>query len=109
MHRNSPSYQDVHLMVTHPEKWIDDMADAGTDIFTFHVEVEGDIMTIIDSVKQKGMKVGLAVKPGTSIDSVIPFIEKLDQVLVMTVEPGISYTQPEAFHFCFQIDIILFK
>lgn len=75
-------------MVTNPEKWIDDMADAGTDIFTFHVEVLGDIMQIIDLVKAKGMKVGLAVKPGTAIDSIFPYIAKLDQVLVMTVEPG---------------------
>lgn len=75
-------------MVTDPGKWVDDMADAGTDIFTFHVEVEGNISEIIDEVRSKGMKVGLAVKPGTAIESILPFIDKLDQVLVMTVEPG---------------------
>lgn len=75
-------------MVTNPGQWIDDMAEAGTDIFTFHVEVQGNIEELIDRVKAKGMKVGLAVKPGTPIDSVFPFLSKLDQVLVMTVEPG---------------------
>ena len=75
-------------MVTNPGQWIDDMAEAGTDIFTFHVEVQGNIEELIDRVKAKGMKVGLAVKPGTPIDSVFPFLNKLDQVLVMTVEPG---------------------
>ena len=75
-------------MVTNPEKWISDMADAGTDIFTFHVEVESDITNTIDAVKAKGMKVGLAVKPGTSVDCLLPYISKLDQVLIMTVEPG---------------------
>ena len=85
---NTSAILDVHLMVTHPEKWVDDMADAGADIFTFHVEVDGDKDKIIDMVKDKGMKVGLALKPGTSVESVLPFMSKLDQVLVMTVEPG---------------------
>ena len=75
-------------MVTNPGQWIEDMADAGADIFTFHVEVQGDIEELINRVKSKGMKVGLAVKPGTPIDSVFPYVSKLDQVLVMTVEPG---------------------
>ena len=75
-------------MVTHPEQWIDDMADAGSDIFTFHVEVLGDISKTIDQVKAKGMKVGLALKPGTPTESVVPYLDRLDQVLVMTVEPG---------------------
>jgi ribulose-phosphate 3-epimerase len=82
---------DVHLMVTNPEKWIDDMASSGANIFTFHVEVanEGvDINTTIDLVRAKGMSVGLAMKPGTMVESVFPFVEKVDQILVMTVEPG---------------------
>ena len=83
--------QDVHLMVTNPGQWVDDMAEAGTDIFTFHVEVQGNIEELIDKVRAKGMKVGLAVKPNTPIDSVFPYINKLDQVLVMTVEPGTPF------------------
>ncbi|CAE7693940.1 Rpe, partial [Symbiodinium microadriaticum] len=82
---------DAHLMVTNPEKWIDDMADAGTNRFTFHIEVAEfgvDIRETIQLVKSHGMAVGLAVKPDTPIDSVFPYIEYLDHVLVMTVEPG---------------------
>ena len=91
LRKNTIGVLDVHLMVTKPEQWIQDMAEAGTDIFTFHVEVTDDInkiMDIIREVKTAGMKVGLAVKPGTPIDSVFPFLDLLDQVLVMTVEPG---------------------
>ena len=91
LRKNTTGILDVHLMVTNPEKWIDDMATAGTDIFTFHVEVTSvgnDLTPIIDAVKSKGMKCGLAIKPGTAVETVFPYIEKLDQVLVMTVEPG---------------------
>lgn len=82
---------DVHLMVTNPEKWIDDIADAGADMFTFHVETSEygvNILETINLVKQKGMRVGLAIKPNTPIDDVLPYIEHLNHVLVMTVEPG---------------------
>ncbi len=91
LRKHTEGILDVHLMVTNPEKWIDDMAAAGTDIFTFHVEVTSvgdDLTPIIESVKSKGMKCGLAVKPGTPVESVFPYIDKLDQVLIMTVEPG---------------------
>jgi ribulose-phosphate 3-epimerase len=79
---------DVHLMVSHPEKWIDDMAAAGVNNFTFHIEAEGDKLAIIEKVKAKGMKVGLAIKPRTPVEEVLPFLDVLDIVLVMTVEPG---------------------
>tara|TARA_A100001035_G_scaffold265904_1_gene248474 strand:- start:257 stop:955 length:699 start_codon:yes stop_codon:yes gene_type:complete len=81
---------DVHLMVTHPQQWVDDMAAAGANIFTFHVEVNdgGDHTELINKIKEKGMKVGLAIKPGTPVDSVYPYLSLLDLVLVMTVEPG---------------------
>lgn len=82
---------DVHLMVTNPEKWIDDMADAGANNFTFHVEVTDynvDINTTIDLIKSKGMTVGLALRPGTPVESVYEYVHKLDLVLIMTVEPG---------------------
>lgn len=91
LRKNTTALLDVHLMVTKPSQWVDDMADAGTDIFTFHVEVEGteqDKKDTIAHVKARGMKVGLAIKPNTPVDSVFPFLDSLDQVLVMTVEPG---------------------
>ena len=91
LRKNTKGILDVHLMVTNPEKWIDDMAAAGTDIFTFHIEVSDNQDTLsnyINQVKAAGMKVGLALKPGTPVESVYPFLHMLDQVLVMTVEPG---------------------
>ena len=91
LRKNTSGILDVHLMVTNPEKWVDDMAAAGTDIFTFHVEIESvgnDLNPLIDTIRNKGMKVGLAVKPNTPIESVFRYVHKLDQVLVMTVEPG---------------------
>ena len=93
LRKNVPkdTFLDVHLMVTDPNKWIDDMANAGADMFTFHIEaVEGhtNVNSTIEKIKNKGMKVGIAVKPGTSIDRVIPYVPQLDLVLVMTVEPG---------------------
>jgi ribulose-phosphate 3-epimerase len=81
---------DVHLMVSHPDQWVTDMAEAGTDAFTFHLETTSDGVNIeetINAVKAAGMKVGLALKPGTSVELVFPFVELLDQVLIMTVEP----------------------
>jgi ribulose-phosphate 3-epimerase len=77
-------------MVSRPDQWINDMGDAGTDAFTFHIETSADGVDIegtINAVKAAGMKVGLALKPGTAVELVFPFVEMLDQVLVMTVEP----------------------
>lgn len=91
LRKNTTGILDVHLMVTNPEKWIQDMADAGTDIFTFHIEVTNvhdEILAMIKQVKNTGMKVGLAMKPNTPVESVFPYLHLLDQVLVMTVEPG---------------------
>lgn len=82
------AFLDVHLMVTHPSKWVDDMHEAGATAFTFHIEVEESIPELIAQIKGKGMKVGIAIKPKTAVEKVFPFIEQLDQVLIMTVEPG---------------------
>jgi ribulose-phosphate 3-epimerase len=82
---------DVHLMVSNPTIWINDMADAGANRFTFHIETAElgvNVKDTIAAVKSKGMAVGLAIKPNTPVESVIPYIDDLDQVLVMTVEPG---------------------
>lgn len=89
--KNVDAMMDVHLMVTNPEKWVDDMAHAGADRFTFHVEVdltESEMTALILRIKSIGMAVGLAIKPNTPVESVFPYLDLLDQVLVMTVEPG---------------------
>lgn len=89
LRKNIPDFVlDVHLMVTHPGKWVDDMHAAGADAFTFHLESEDDVGELIEKVKSKGMKVGVAIKPKTPVGAILPYVERLDQVLVMTVEPG---------------------
>ena len=79
---------DVHLMINRVDKSLQDYIDAGSDIITFHVEVNEDIESNLNYIKSKNLKCGLAIKPDTSWDSIMPFINLLDQVLIMTVEPG---------------------
>ena len=79
---------DVHLMISDPLKYIDDFADAGADIVTFHVECDSDIDKTIDKIKSRGILPGLVIKPGTPAEAVFPYLDKLALVLVMTVEPG---------------------
>lgn len=79
---------DVHLMISDPLKYIEDFADAGADIITFHTECESDINETINKILECGCKAGLAVKPATPVEAVYPYIDKLSMVLVMTVEPG---------------------
>ena len=79
---------DVHLMISEPLRYIDDFADAGADIITFHVECDSDIDATIEKIKARSMKAGLVIKPKTPAEAVFPYLEKLDLVLVMTVEPG---------------------
>lgn len=79
---------DVHLMISDPLKYIDDFADAGADIITFHVECDSDIDKTIEKIKSRGIKAGLVIKPKTPAEAVFDHLEKIDLVLVMTVEPG---------------------
>lgn len=83
------AFLDCHLMVSDPEKWIDVFAKAGANMYTFHIEAAIDkTAAIIEKVKKAGMKVGLAVKPKTPVEWVIPYGDKVDMVLLNTVEPG---------------------
>lgn len=79
---------DVHLMITDPLKYIDDFADAGADIITFHVECDSDIDKTIEKIKSRDIKAGLVIKPKTPAEAVFEYLNKIDLVLVMTVEPG---------------------
>lgn len=79
---------DVHLMISDPLKYADDFADAGADIITFHVECDSDIDKTIDKIRNRGVKPGLVIKPNTPANAVFPYLDKIDLVLVMTVEPG---------------------
>lgn len=81
---------DVHLMIENPAKYIEPFASAGADIITFHYEAvdDSEVKSVIEQIKSFGLKAGLSIKPATSPDKIIPFLQYLDMVLVMTVEPG---------------------
>ena len=79
---------DVHLMISDPQRYAEDFAKAGADLICFHAESDSDIAQTIDKILSLGKKAAIAVKPGTDIDVVMPYLDKLSMVLVMTVEPG---------------------
>lgn len=80
---------DTHLMIENPEKFIKPFAEAGSDILTFHYEACADRAgEVIDLIKSEGVKAGISIKPKTDPREIIPFLDKVDLVLIMTVEPG---------------------
>ncbi len=86
----TPLFIDVHLMISEPFKYLDRFIEAGADLITFHQEaVDNETANkIIDHLKEKGIKTGMSIKPNTDPTSLVPYLEKLDLVLVMSVEPG---------------------
>ncbi len=78
---------DVHLMISDPLRFIDDFADAGADIITVHTEC-GCPAESIKKIKEHGKSAALSIKPATPVEAVYPYLNELDMVLVMTVEPG---------------------
>ena len=79
---------DVHLMISEPHRYIGDFADAGADIISFHTECDSDIDATLQLIEERGVKPALAIKPGTDPAVVLPYLDRLYMVLVMTVEPG---------------------
>ena len=79
---------DVHLMIDTPEVYIDRFIDAGADIVTFHTEATKDVRAALAMIKKRGKKAAVSVKPKTPVETVYPYLEECDMVLVMTVEPG---------------------
>ena len=81
---------DVHLMIDRPVRYVEQFCDAGADIVTVHVESDSEenIHAAIDKIHAKGKKAGIVLKPKTPAEAVLPFLEKVELILVMTVEPG---------------------
>ncbi len=79
---------DLHLMISEPLRYIADFANAGADYITVHAESDGDTEEAVDLIRSHGKKAGVSVKPATPAETVFPYLDKLDMVLVMTVEPG---------------------
>lgn len=91
---------DVHLMVEHPEEYVDSFAAAGANVFSFHLEVSSpakigenagvDAAKLIEKIHAAGMKAGMVINPATAVDGLTPYLSMLDLVLVMSVVPGRS-------------------
>ena len=89
LHKNLPdAFYDVHLMISHPLQYAEAFIKAGATLYNFHLECEDDIQATIDAVRALGCKVGLTIKPGTEPQALAPYLDQLDLVLVMSVEPG---------------------
>ncbi|MDD6736114.1 MAG: ribulose-phosphate 3-epimerase [Clostridiales bacterium] len=84
----SKLFFDVHLMITKPERYIEDFISAGADMITFHVEATEDVQKCIDLIHSKGKKAGVALNPETPVHAVVPYADKADMLLVMSVHPG---------------------
>ena len=79
---------DVHLMVTDPERYIKDFVDCGADGITIHAEACRDVENALKSIRRAGVRVGIALNPGTSLSTLDYLIDEVDMVLLMTVNPG---------------------
>lgn len=81
---------DVHLMIVDPIKCIEDFAKCGADIITVHLEACEDVRATLKKIKECGLKAGLSIKPATPVEDVIPYLDLLDMILIMSVEPGLG-------------------
>ena len=79
---------DVHLMIIDPIKYIDDFCKAGADIITFHVESISDPAKTIEKIKMNNVKAGIVIKPHTTVKAIEKYLDMVDMVLVLSVEPG---------------------
>lgn len=86
--KKTDMFLDVHLMIENPDKYIEVFAKAGADLITFHYEATDNIEKTIELIKNTGKKIGISIKPKTNVQVLLPYLEKVDLVLIMTVEPG---------------------
>lgn len=84
----SPIPLDVHLMIENPEKYVEAFARAGSDYLTVHVEASKNIPALLKKMRDLGVKPGITLRPRTPIQEILPYLDLVDLVLVMTVEPG---------------------
>ncbi|WP_165329290.1 ribulose-phosphate 3-epimerase [Streptococcus tangpeifui] len=88
LRKHSKLVFDCHLMVVEPERYVDAFAQAGADIMTIHVEATNHIHGALQKIKQAGLKAGVVINPGTPVSALKPVLSLVDQVLIMTVNPG---------------------
>lgn len=88
---NSDLFMDVHIMVSDPNYFSDVFIEAGADLITFHLEAcknDDEVLKLIDKIHAKNVKVGLSIKPSTDVKELLPYLDKIDLVLIMSVNPG---------------------
>ncbi|MXQ74124.1 ribulose-phosphate 3-epimerase [Clostridiaceae bacterium DONG20-135] len=90
LHQTTQIPLDIHLMVVHPELKVDYFQVGKDDIITFHIEATRCPQAVIDKIKSKGCKAGIALSPDTNITAVLPYLEQLDMITIMTVYPGFA-------------------
>ena len=83
-----PAFYDVHLMIRRPLEYIKPFCGAGASLLTFHLEAESPVEQTIRAIRDAGCRAGLSIKPATPPEAVFPYLDALDLVLVMSVEPG---------------------
>ncbi len=88
LRKHSDLVFDVHLMIKNPLRYIKAFADAGADIITFHVEADDNIEETINEIKACGKKCGIVLSPDTEAEAVIPYLDMVDMILIMSVYPG---------------------
>ena len=90
---------DVHLMIVDPIRYIEEIAASGADGITFHLEAAEDPMAVIDKIHSLGKHAGISIKPGTDVATLKPYLDKVEMILLMTVEPGFGGQKiiPESF------------
>lgn len=88
LRKRTDIFFDVHIMIREPERYAAEFVECGADMVTFHLEATEHVQETIDAIRQAGARVGISIKPGTPVESVLPWLEQVDMVLVMTVEPG---------------------
>lgn len=79
---------DVHLMIVEPDRWVDEFAAAGADTITFHAEATPHIHRVVQTIKNAGKEAGVSVNPATSLTAIEQILPDVDQILLMTVNPG---------------------
>ena len=79
---------DVHLMITEPIRYIKEFKEAGADLITIHLEACEDVAATIKAIREAGLKVGFSIKPATEAEAIRPYLDQIDMILVMSVEPG---------------------
>lgn len=86
--KHVPAVYDVHLMISEPLRYVPAFCAAGASWITFHVEAESPVRETLQAIRRAGCRAGLSLKPGTPPEAVFPYLDALDLVLVMSVEPG---------------------